>query len=257
MEWRPTRNPTIHRDLEIENRVGLLKEKFEEFLSFYDSQPLFGGPSLYFHVRTIARLRDHGADPTRALSDDAFLESLYATLISWGMHRMGKGGPKLVPFNTFKLQLLKRRDEIGDLQNTRIDELGNDYIDKVVPELFGIITKIGVSATRSQLVAGSKVLHHLLPKLVPPIDREYTSVFFQETQMQQAPGSAFNNIFKGFVRIAREAPHVSERRDLSLEADQSPGAWRTSLTKIMDNAIIVFVQQLLPRPEKGGDAEEI
>jgi hypothetical protein len=41
-----------------------------------------------------------------------------------------------------------------------------------------VIARIKVSTSRTQIVAGSKFLHHVLPDLVPPIDRRYTFRFF-------------------------------------------------------------------------------
>ena len=41
-----------------------------------------------------------------------------------------------------------------------------------------IIAAIKVSTSRTQSVAASKMLHHFLPDLIPPIDRQYTFSFF-------------------------------------------------------------------------------
>ena len=40
-----------------------------------------------------------------------------------------------------------------------------------------------MSVAAAQIVANSKALHHLLPALVPPIDREYTFRFFYDRTM--------------------------------------------------------------------------
>jgi hypothetical protein len=40
-----------------------------------------------------------------------------------------------------------------------------------------VIAHVKVSASQTQIVAGSKFLHHLLPDLVPPMDRQYTFTF--------------------------------------------------------------------------------
>ncbi len=42
----------------------------------------FGGPSIYFHVQAIAEQGSH-------FLSDRHIEMIYATLASWGMHRMG------------------------------------------------------------------------------------------------------------------------------------------------------------------------
>ena len=42
----------------------------------------------------------------------------------------------------------------------------------------GNISGLRISASETQIVAGSRALHHVLPELVPPIDREHTIQFF-------------------------------------------------------------------------------
>jgi hypothetical protein len=42
----------------------------------------------------------------------------------------------------------------------------------------GVISSIRASTSETQIVAGSKVLHPVLPDLIPPIDRQYTFRFF-------------------------------------------------------------------------------
>ena len=56
----------------------------------------FRGPSLYFHQRALATRESPSSLP--------HLEYVYATLASWGMHRMGKGGSKMQPFTLFPPQ---------------------------------------------------------------------------------------------------------------------------------------------------------
>jgi hypothetical protein len=42
-----------------------------------------------------------------------------------------------------------------------------------------LIGSLGVVTNKAKLVAGTKTLHHLLPDLVPPMDRAWTGLFFQ------------------------------------------------------------------------------
>jgi hypothetical protein len=54
-----------------------------------------------------------------------------------------------------------------------------------------VIAAIKVSTSRTQIVAGSKRLHHLLPDLILPIDRQYTFSFFTGQKMVASDHVAF------------------------------------------------------------------
>src|SRR6266852_5511118 len=88
------RPETVRR---IEERVTELIEDFDGWCDVFDRANLFTGPSAYFHFKTLALLRQHKSSGD-ALLDSGFLESLYATLTAWGMHRTGPGSAKLVEF---------------------------------------------------------------------------------------------------------------------------------------------------------------
>jgi len=49
----------------------------------------------------------------------------------------------------------------------------------------------GVSTSRTQIVASSKFLHHLLPDLIPPIDRQYTFAFLTGQKTVTSNRAAF------------------------------------------------------------------
>jgi hypothetical protein len=49
---------------------------------------------------------------------------------------------------------------------------------ELAPKLWDIVAHLKVSTSETQIVAGSKALHHALPDLVPPIDRQCTFRFF-------------------------------------------------------------------------------
>jgi hypothetical protein len=85
MSWRPE---TTRR---MGQRVSELVEDFDGCCDAFDRLNLFTGPSEYFHSKTLGLLRQHKC-PADAVLDEVFVESVYATLTSWGMHRMGPGG---------------------------------------------------------------------------------------------------------------------------------------------------------------------
>ena len=78
-------------------RIRELLANAQPYHDAYSKAATFGGPSLYFHQRALATRRPPAALP--------HLECVYATLASWGMHRMGKGGSKMQPFDVFARSL--------------------------------------------------------------------------------------------------------------------------------------------------------
>lgn len=91
---------------------------------------------------------------------------------------------------------------------------------------------MGIVENDAPLVAGSKALHHVLPDLVSPIDRQYTRPFFgwYSSQFQYGQERAFTEIFATFWRIA---VRVQPARLVA-------SGWRTSKAKLLDNAVVAF-----------------
>ena len=93
-----------------------------------------------------------------------------------------------------------------------------------------------ISKSRSQLVANTKTLHHILPDLIPPVDRRYTLAYFGVNTMlpgQKRAGSIFEHLFPAFVRIAAALSVKLERM-----VDLTEENWHTSTTKVIDNALL-------------------
>jgi hypothetical protein len=86
-------------------------------------------------------------------------------------------------------------------------------------------------------VANSKALHHLLPDLVPPIDRNYTLNFFLGRPYIRHGRDAdyFMTLFPLFRQIA-----VSCQAAIQARIMDPPVRMNTSVTKVIDNAILGF-----------------
>lgn len=61
-----------------------------------------------------------------------------------------------------------------------IDETEKEEIKKDLRDVF---LNLKVMESNARLVGNSKALHHLLPELVPPVDRQYTVKFFTEIKI--------------------------------------------------------------------------
>ncbi|RLG39975.1 MAG: hypothetical protein DRO05_07535, partial [Thermoproteota archaeon] len=221
------------RGMGSESRIEELCGNFEFYLMKFDELNPFTGPSVYFHLRTLERLRSLGLP--RALEDELFFEYLYATLASWGMHRMGQGKTKLVEFTDFVETLQAQKDKILNLQGLKLTLLSEEELENVANELWTIISHLKVSVARTQLIAASKALHHLLPDLIPPIDNQHTLKFVygynppycsEERKLERR----FKKVYRCIWRIG------VRKRDIILQ--WIGRGFHTSETKVIDNAII-------------------
>jgi len=94
-----------------------------------------------------------------------------------------------------------------------------------------------ITATGVRLVACTKALHHLLPNLVVPIDRQFTGAFFgwNTYDWQVKEERAFKRAFVVFHEIAHKT-----------RPSQYVGAgWNTSPSKVVDNAIVGYCRKTL------------
>lgn len=106
--------------------------------------------------------------------------------------------------------------------------------------VWDVIARIKVSTSRTQIVAGSKFLHHVLPDLVPPIDRQYTFNFFTGQKMVPSDRAAFQDWFPRLADIGGRC------REPIRDAIARRGFMATGEAKVIDNAIMGFMQQLQP-----------
>jgi len=224
------RQDTIRR---MQERVESLIDQFDEYIDIFNQRNLFTGPSIYFHNKTLEILWNYDK-PSEALLDDLFFDYLYATLTAWGLHRMGPGSTKLAELEEIKASFRRQKEQICNLQSLKITDIQDNSVDSVTLTLWELLDNVTVSASKTKIVANSKALHHILPDLMPPIDREYTLRFFyNHTTLNQGDKVAFKEIYPYFYKIA------STCRD-NIMSHVGFGM-NTSQSKVIDNAIIGFV----------------
>ncbi len=193
----------------------------------------YSGPSLYFHLKSI-----------REKDFDRKIEYIYATLVSWGMHRMGKGGAKMVDFRKFRKSIKNRKiiNRLEILRNCRIEKQFDNW-----KELEYVFRNIKIMYSKKPkdeeciLVGNSKVLAHLLPNLVPPIDREYT-LQYQKGKKRSVPPKIDNQwkLFKDlmenlFIPVAKDKKILSTAIEWKKNKEYMSD---TSIPKIIDNLIM-------------------
>lgn len=212
---------------EIDVQVDDLCENFGEYLAKFNGDPLYNA-TLCKHKKTL-RLREKLGGVAESIDSDDYLCALYSTLEAWGMNSRRAN---LQEYNKFADQLRKYKNDIAPLDRRGLSQIDENDED-IARELWRIIQALGLSQTQSQMVTGAKTLHHLLPRLLPPIDGEYTRPFFRyyDSVVRRNPGNAFTRMHWYFARIA-------QRVELGDYVETAP--WATSESKLIDNAIIGF-----------------
>jgi hypothetical protein len=204
---------------------------FQHYLNIFEMHnPFSQHGQMEFHVETIGLLKQLGGT-ANALRSLEYTDALYRTLEAWGMNSRGA---KLKPLAEFRAVLAVKADEISDLEPLSLQGCQDQAM--LAERLWQVISNLEVSENLSRLVAGTKTLHHLLPNLVPPIDRTYTRVFFQwYGQMFQNQQSRFlDDTLPYLVTIAQS---------VDLDKYVTGRDWRTSPTKLIDNAIVGYCEE--------------
>ena len=233
----PERPQRLRRHERARQNIDALVARFGECVRSFEMAESFAGPSLYFHEQALERRRS-SASMDQLLGDVRFFEYVYAVLPSWGMHRMGRQDAKVGGFQEMMGGFARHRDELHALADVRITSVNADQRDDLARRVWSIIADVEVSTSQTNIVAGSKALHHLLPDLVPPIDRQYTFRFFTG---QKAVGFGERQAFLEWFPLLCE---LGERANPAIRtALQRGGFMATGEGKIIDNAIIGFMRQ--------------
>lgn len=182
-----------------------------------------------YHRETIDRRR-HLGSVTAALHNEAFLDSLYKTLQAWGI---GRRASRLIERAEFGRALQRHEETLEGLEVLSIEDGDLDTL-TAGRALSVLIEDLEIVDNVSKIVPGSKAVHHLLPDLMPPLDRRWSGLFFrwQPTDPQQAHERIF---LEAFINLANVASATQPSRLVD-------SSWNTSSSKVLDNALIGFCQ---------------
>ena len=214
----------------------------------------FGGPSVYFHVQSIKEHESH-------FLSDRHVEMIYATLASWGMHRMGDPKDtkaKMVEFVDFKRSIMSQLRRLQEFASLRMESCTQDQYEGYLDRLKDSYCALKVSISEATVVAHSKTLAHILPNLIPPIDRQHTIRFFTQdnkdffTESGNYRGvnlsSGLEAQFTDFKKYSGQIKALFDRCDRQLFTIDKASI-NTSYPKIMDNLTMAFVKDV-PKPKK-------
>jgi len=238
----------------MNNESELVKHISDYYSKSLDVLREFGGPSVYFHVQAIKQQRHD-------FMSERHLEMIYATLASWGMHRMGdpdETKAKMAEFDAFRESLTSQRSVLSGFRELKMDGCSEEEYCSHIDGLKAIYATLVVSISNSTVVAHSKTLAHVLPDLVPPIDRQYTVRFFtQDNKGFFAKSGKYKTVM---LSTDRESQFLAFRdycvriKQMFDQCDRylfeiNPNTFNTSYPKIMDNLIMAFVKSV-PKPMK-------
>jgi hypothetical protein len=217
----------------MEKRIAELAANFDACLQTFVKTERFTGPSWYFHQKTLA-LRERHMTVHSLVNDREFLDSLYATLTAWGLHRMGPGNTKLRDLGEIAQAIQEQTDALENLAGLKLTRIADAERADVTCKVWSVLSVLRISIAESRIVANSKVLHHLLPNLVPPMDRQYTFRFFYDrTNLSVSEDVAFREMFTRLLRLGGLTRTTIEAAPKS--------EWNTSLAKVLDNALVGYV----------------
>ena len=229
------------------NTAKFIAEQKSYFANSYEQFEAFGGPCVHFHLECLRAGRD-------AFLSQRHVETLYATLTAWGLHRMGDAETtkaKLKNWDQFRDSILTNATELRRFLPHNILKMSADEYSQTVLQLRPYYESLELSVSDATVVVNSKALHHLFPELIPPIDRQYTIRFFSQSPekwrdykgrfraIQLPPGrdAQFTLFHQTCVRLKK----LSDQVDPALfEVERRLHG--VSAPKAIDNAIVSFVR---------------
>lgn len=239
-------------------RANELSERFEEgWRTFYQVEASFSafyrGPCLHFHLRTVSVLGQilsgRNLSYRAVCESEEFVELLYATLTAWGMNRMG-GGPKMQDYPKFREAIRGHAffDALNVLKDSRLVDIDDiENIRESVKNLFDYLASDHrITKSDKALVGVSKTLHHLLPDLLLPVDREYTTSLLSHLHEDRFRPTKQGDSFRDYWNCVRFSHFVARDRHLRSIEPSSDYPMNTSVPKLIDNAIVGLKFLLLP-----------
>jgi hypothetical protein len=214
----------------VTGRVAELIGDFDRYVSVYDAGVPFSRAGQWeFHAKTIGLRRSLGSVEA-CIESNEFRSLLRQTLRKWGI---GIRGSRNVSEDEFAQGLRDYKTDIASLGMLRLEDQELP-VQEVTDKVWRLVRDLPVVESKAKIVAGTKTLHHILPDLVPPMDRAWTGKFFNWSLVdpQNNQERIFRQAFASFAEIAQKTqPSRLVRK-----------GWRTSATKILDNAFIGYLK---------------
>lgn len=226
-----------------------------------NSEILGKGPDLYFYKKVVAQTKQTSPVKIRKLlKKKEFIELLYATLASWGMHSRGA---KMKDFCEFSQSICKNISLFTQLAKYNLEEdlskeMLNPKDNGIVELLLELFNSLDIMRSRkkankeaSKLVANSKLMHFILPNLVMPIDRTHTVEFFKGCKRVRLPPRMPENWnrldeenksdVRAFLRIHQRVSEMIQKQEILRRLKALVDSeWNQTVPKVIDNLIIYY-----------------
>jgi hypothetical protein len=156
-----------------------------------------------------------------------------------GVYRLDNPNARLVDFSKFRQQMQSLCEQLSELATLRLHEMSEQDVELALTRLELPLNTMQIVLADWPLVAASKLLHHLLPHLVPPVDRRYTLTYFvgRPDDSRYLPSYTFGQIMRAFWKVA--IGNAQELATRVVDGWEGPGAWNTTIPKLIDNAVFV------------------
>jgi hypothetical protein len=235
----------VNRNISSLNKEAIYHayKKFEERSS---KESGWRGPSLFFHQKTISYLiekRKNSNFSYNFLNEDIiFIEYLYATLATWGLHSM-RGPSFMKPFEEFKKEVLRICEGLERIKNLDLTKEWNEIegCKKIINEIF---TAPRITTSQNTiLVANSKLLHHLHPYFLPPVDRQFIIRYFYSENINanqifySSDIDRQKEIFWEILKEYHNFYHTHTQEIKEIRKNFNTGM-ETSVAKIIDNIVV-------------------
>jgi hypothetical protein len=213
----------------LQSRLAELTTGFAGFVAAYDRAPPFRRAGQLEHHRATIDLRRRLGSIGAAIESREFVEVLRRTLYAWGI---GKRRSRLHSVEQIHRALRERLRDLEALEGLALETMSGPEVPLIAARLHTLVTTLDIVDNEARIVAGTKTLHHILPDLVPPMDRAWTAAFFQWSTIdaQYRQEKTFSRTYLALAAVAR-----------ATKPSQYVGPmWRTSGTKVLDNAVVGY-----------------
>ena len=217
--------------------VFITKQDFLKYVNIHNSayRPHSDSKSNYLNL---IKMHNTSNDYARLLKQSNYVQLAYNTLQDWNMDQRGA---KLASFNVYSNSILSNENILTKLHSLRLELLNTSALNAALVDLKTLFVNLKVMQTKARIVGVSKTLHFLLPNLVMPIDRNN----ILDLLYLGAPYSANPQMeFRIFGEIMTEYNLLCRSLSLSI-SDVNNIGWNTSIPKMIDNALIAFLAELL------------
>jgi len=144
----------------------------------------------------------------------------------------------MIGFERFKRSVDGLSREIHAARNINFEDVTNQDWDN----LEEIFANLKIMATGTSIVGNSKVMAHMMPNIIAPVDRAYTLRYLKEhvkNGMEYEWPLMRRIIEKFFVPVANDRKFISRSKRWMEDRENYP--WDTSALKIIDNLTIAAV----------------